>query len=80
MGNWKILYEGAIVAWIIFGLGYVFMIINIITDGIRRPAKLAAKKFHRAEKALIEKVLKDLVTMKSMAKVLTTRLKSLSVI
>ena len=31
LGDWKEVYEAGIIIWIIFGLGYLFMLINIIT-------------------------------------------------
>ena len=31
LGNWRLLYEAGMILWIIFGLGYLFMIISIIT-------------------------------------------------
>ena len=31
LGNWKVVYEAGMILWIIFGLGYLFMIISIIT-------------------------------------------------
>ena len=71
LGNWKVLYETVIVAWIIFGLGYVIMIINIIADGLKAPAKKIARKIHKTEKAIYAKVLQELILIKS--KVNTTK-------
>ena len=34
LGNWAPVYEAGIILWIIFGLGYLFMIISIITGNI----------------------------------------------
>ena len=31
LGNWEVVYEAGIILWIIFGLGYLLMIISIIT-------------------------------------------------
>ena len=31
LGIWAPVYEAGIILWIIFGLGYIFMLINIIT-------------------------------------------------
>ena len=75
MGGFKYVYLVFTVVWIIFGLGYVFMIIGVITDGLKAPAKKAAKKLAKAEKAVIAKVLQEIVLIKS--KVLI-RLKDLS--
>ena len=71
LGNWKVLYETIVVAWIIFGLGYVIMIINIIADGLKAPAKKIARKLHKTEKAIYAKVLQELILIKS--KVNTTK-------
>jgi len=37
LGHWKIVYESALIVWILFGLGYLVMIINIISEGLTRP-------------------------------------------
>ncbi len=65
MGDYKVIYEIAVVVWIIFGLGYVFMIINVISQGMKAPARRAAKRLALAEKALMAKVLEELVVIKS---------------
>lgn len=65
LGNWKVVYEGALIVWIIFGLGYLFMIVTVITDGIRAPARKAVKRLAAAEKALMAKVLTEVLVMKT---------------
>ena len=44
LGHWEYIYLAGVFIWIIFGLGYVFMIIGIIADGIKKPARKAVKK------------------------------------
>ena len=34
LGGWKPVYEAGIILWIIFGLGYIFLLITIITGTI----------------------------------------------
>jgi hypothetical protein len=50
-----------LVFWILFGLGYIVMIIGIITHGLSSPARKAAKKFAVAEKILFEKIIREIV-------------------
>ena len=45
VGNWEYVYLAGVFIWIVFGLGYIFMIISIIADGLKQPAKKAFKKF-----------------------------------
>jgi hypothetical protein len=40
LGNWAPVYEAGIILWVIFGLGYLFMIISIITG-------IALEKYQR---------------------------------
>ena len=47
------------------------MIINIIADGLKAPAKKIARKLHKTEKAIYAKVLQELILIKS--KVNTTK-------
>ena len=65
LGRLQYVYDTAIVIWIIFGLGYVFMIIGLITETLRKPARRAVKKLRVAEKAVIAKVLQEIVLIKS---------------
>lgn len=56
MGNWDIVYEIALIVWIIFGLGYIFMVINIIAENLRKPAKrVAAYRAKRLEERRIRR-------------------------
>jgi hypothetical protein len=48
----------------LFGLGYIFMIVGIITDGISTPARKAAKKLAEAEKIMIEKIIRELIMLR----------------
>ena len=65
LGNWKIVYEISLVVWIIFGLGYIFMIITIITDSMRKPARSAAKRFRKAEKVMVTRILDEILEIKA---------------
>ena len=67
LGKLSWLYEAAVLAWIIFGLGYVFMIIGFITESLRAPAKKAKKwvKQKASEKAIISRILQEIVLLKS---------------
>ncbi|XP_040581421.1 uncharacterized protein [Lepeophtheirus salmonis] len=57
LDSWSLIYESFILIWIMFGLGYIFMIITIITDGIRKPVRRAVKKIERSFlKRIIEEV------------------------
>ncbi len=47
LGNWKVVYQIALFVWIIIGLGYVFMIVGVIADNLKKPAKSAVKRFKR---------------------------------
>ena len=58
-------YETFVVIWITFGLGYVLMIIMAISDGLKKPASKVAKGFRKAEKVLLEKVLTEVVALKT---------------
>lgn len=65
LGNWKIVYETGLIIWILFGLGYIFMIITIITESIKTPARKAVKKIAEAEKIMVTKILRELIIKKS---------------
>ena len=65
LGDYLYVYEIFVVIWIIFGLGYVFMIIGELMEGLRAPARKAAKKLRKAEKVILEKVLHEVVLIKS---------------
>ena len=54
MGGWKIVYETGQLIWIIFGLGYIFMIITAIGDSLKKPVKKWNKKI---EKRLREEIM-----------------------
>ena len=41
------------------------MIIGIIADGLKEPARKAVKKLAQAEKAILAKVLQEIVVIKS---------------
>lgn len=70
LGNWDIVYEIGLIVWIIFGLGYIFMIINVITDGLKKPARKAAKRLRKAEKVMVARILQEIVIMKARVKTL----------
>ncbi len=65
LGNWDIVYQIMLIVWIIFGLGYVFMLVGVIADNLQKPARSAAKRFRRAEKIFTSKVLQEIVVMKT---------------
>ena len=65
LGNYLYVYETFVVIWITFGLGYVLMIIMAISDGLKKPASKVAKGFRKAEKVLLEKVLTEVVALKT---------------
>ncbi len=65
LGGWDIVYEIGLVVWIIFGLGYIFMIITVISDGLKRPARKAAKRLKRAEKVMVSRILHEILDMRS---------------
>jgi len=44
LGHWEYVYLAGVFIWIVFGLGYLFMIIGVIADGLKKPARKAAKK------------------------------------
>ena len=48
-----------------FGLGYIFMIISVITDGIKTPARKAVKKLAEAEKVMLARIVWEIVLKKS---------------
>ena len=72
LGYWEYLYEAAVIAWIIFGLGYVIMIINIISDGLKAPARKIKTFATKTEKAIMSKILQEIVIIKSKVRYLTT--------
>ena len=65
LGHWEYIYLAGVFIWIIFGLGYVFMIIGVIADGIKKPARKAVKKLAQAEKAILARVLQEIVAIKA---------------
>jgi hypothetical protein len=64
LGDWVVVYEACTIIWITFGLGYVFMIITVIADNLRRPARKAIKKIKVAEKIMTERIVQELLSMK----------------
>ena len=65
LGYWEYLYEAAVIVWIIFGLGYVIMIINIIADGLKAPARKIKTFATKTEKAIMSKIFEEIVIIKS---------------
>ena len=58
-------YQAFTVTWLVFGLGYIFMIVTVIADNLRKPARKAVKKFRVAEqKVLSNKILQELLDMR----------------
>ena len=65
LGGWMWAYQAFTVTWLVFGLGYIFMIVTVIADNLRKPARKAVKKFRVAEqKVLSNKILQELLDMK----------------
>lgn len=54
-----------LIIWILFGLGYIIMLVNIISHSISKPARKAAQKWAEAEKIMFEKIIREIVTKKS---------------
>lgn len=65
MGDWIIAYEVGMIVWIVFGLGYIFMIVTVIADSLRRPARRAAKRIKAAEKVMVSRILHEIMLMKT---------------
>ncbi len=65
LGNWDVVYQIALIVWIVFGLGYVFMIVGVIAENLKKPARSAARRFRKAEKAMTSKILQEIVIMKT---------------
>lgn len=60
VGDWTWLYRSFIVVWIFFGLGYLVMVINIITRGLRsRPVLTLEKKMASRIRATRRRLAKD---------------------
>ena len=64
MGNWAEFYQACLMIWITFGLGYVFMLIAIIAEGLQKPARSAAKRFKARRRMAMGKVVEELTKMK----------------
>ena len=65
LGDWKVVYEIGQVVWIIFGLGYIFMLINMIADILRKRGRGAAKRIRRGQKVMTTRILQELVNSKT---------------
>ena len=46
-------------------MGYIFMIVSVITDGIKTPARKAVKKLAEAEKVMLARILREIMLKKS---------------
>ena len=66
LGDWLILYNFCIVTWIIFGLGYIFMIITVIADNLRRPASKAVRKLK--EEVMATKIIEEVLAIRERAR------------
>ena len=76
IGNWRFVYESFLVIWIVFGLGYVFMIVTVIADALRKPARKAVKTFRgAAERVFMGRVVNEILQQR--AKVGSIRLGSI---
>lgn len=52
------IYEVGIIIWITFGLGYVFMVISVITSAITKPTRKALGKLKAADRQMLARMLK----------------------
>jgi len=60
VGDWTWLYRSFVVVWIFFGLGYLLMVINIITRGLRSgPVLTLEKKMASRIRATRHRMAKD---------------------
>ena len=65
LGGWMWAYQAFTVTWLVFGLGYIFMIVTVIADNLRKPARKAVKKLRVAEQMVLSnKILQELLDMK----------------
>jgi hypothetical protein len=64
LGNWNIVYELGLIVWIIFGLGYLFMIVDMLATAIRKPGRRAAKGIRAAERIMMTRVIKEIVRVR----------------
>ena len=55
----KIVYEACVIVWIIFGLGYIFMLINLVAEAYTSSVKIAKKSLLPQDKQLISTVLSE---------------------
>lgn len=65
LGGWGIVYEIGLIVWIIFGLGYLIMIISNITMSLQKPARKAAKGIKMAEKVMFTRIFQEILVMRS---------------
>lgn len=65
MGNWKVVYEIGLVVWIVFGLGYIFMLIQVIADSLRKPARKAAKGIKKEGTVLFTMIFSQFIRSKT---------------
>ncbi|TRY67051.1 hypothetical protein TCAL_07815 [Tigriopus californicus] len=65
LGGWGIVYEIGLIVWIVFGLGYLIMIISNITMSLQKPARKAAKRIKMAEKVMVSRIIHEILVMRS---------------
>jgi len=58
---WKLVYEVFIIVWIVFGLGYILMVINLVTDAYKKSYQKAASALRPSDKQLISTVLREVL-------------------
>lgn len=74
LGGWGIVYEIGLIVWIIFGLGYLIMIISNITMSLQKPARKAAKGIKMAEKVMFTRIFQEILVMRSKGSAVSRKL------
>ena len=61
LGNWEYIYHACVFIWIILGLCYLVMIIELITDGLKKQAKVIIE----AEREILDLIYHEIDVIKS---------------
>ena len=70
--KWTWIYRLAILVWIFFGLGYLVMVINIITKGFRsRPVITLEKKMAARLRGARTRLVRDAVLLRQLVNEIT---------
>ena len=65
LGSWRVVYQIYNFVWILFGLGFLFMMIAMIAENLKKPAKNATKRFKKAQKVMFTRVLQEILVMRN---------------